>query len=558
MTFAALEQEMIDCYFTRRPLAAAQLGLDRAVGLLPPVSTQQVGRLIGRYRDLQNRIADLLRTASPEPDRLTEPQLLTARLMDQICGAEIASLGLHVDRYCVSPLPEAGITSALLTFLPYAAPTSADGYLAACDAIPATLAAYAEELAVGRSDGRTPIRRLVERSAAQIHTYLAGSVEQDAFLAPLSLEAFASERAKLDRMLRERIRPAFAGIADEFDGPVREAARADDRAGICWLPNGSADYRVLIQEHTTLDLDPKQIHALGVDRIERLEAEAVAIARRLGWTGDFATVRDRLRDDPTLRFMTGAQMLEAADSAMNRAAGQVTSWVTELPAARCEVRPMSDTETDHGVLGHYETAPLDRSAPAVYWLNTADPADRTMFEAEALAFHESIPGHHIEIATSQEATSSSDFRRLVQVMPYTEGWALYAERLADEMGLYSGDLGLLGMVSFDLWRSCRLVVDTGLHELGWSRSQAVDYLWEHSILARANVVNEVDRYLAHPGSALAYMVGRLTIEQLRRAAGAVSHQQLRVFHHELLRRGPLTLSLLAEQAGVRLGFDSGA
>lgn len=555
-TFAALEQEMLDCYFTRRPLAAAQLGLDRARGLLPPVSTGEVDRLIDRYRILRSRISRV------PWSRLAAPELLTVRLMDQICGDEIASLSLYADRYCVSPLPEAGLASALLTFLPYASvtsdvtDTSAAGYLAACAAIPQALADYTEELSAGRGAGRSPVRRLVDRSTAQLRTYLAGPIEQDVLLAPLSGAGPEPDRSRLTRMIEQQIRPAFARLADEFDGPVRDTARADDRAGICWLPNGAADYRVLIREHTTLDLDPKQLHELGVDRIERLEAEAVAIARRLGWAGDFAAVRDRLRNDPALRFADGAQMLTAAASAMNRAAARVPEWITDLPAARCEVRPMAATETDHGVIGHYETAPLDRSGPAVYWLNTAEPADRTMFEAEALAFHESVPGHHIEIATSQEAISGSEFRRLVQIMPYTEGWALYAERLADEMGLYGSDLDRLGMVSFDLWRSCRLVVDTGLHELGWSRSRAVDYLWEHSILGRGNVVNEVDRYLAHPGSALAYMVGRLTIAQLREAVGAVDREQLRAFHDRLLRRGPLTLGLLAEQAGVRLAFPS--
>ncbi len=362
--------------------------------------------------------------------------------------------------------------------------------------------------------------------------------------------------AQLSELLETAVRPAFARLADELEGPVRERARDDGHPGICWLPGGSAAYRVLVREHTTLALDPAELHRLGVQRVARLEGEAVAIAERLGWAGDFPAVRDRLRSDRALRYRSSEQMVDVAEAAMQRAAAAVPGWITDLPRATCEVSPMLDTETAHGVLGHYETAPLDRSRPARYWLNTADPRSRPAFEAEALAFHEAIPGHHIEIATSQETPSGSEFRRIVQVLPYTEGWALYCERLADELGLYSSDVDRLGMVSFDLWRSCRLVVDTGLHELGWSRDRAVDYLWQHSILSRDNVVNEVDRYIAHPGSALGYMVGRLAIQQLRDAVVTDSSDpgQLRAFHHNLLRRGPLTLTLLADQTGVPLTF----
>lgn len=539
-----LEREMLDCYFTRRCLSAAQLGLPGGLGRLPPVSDAQVDGLIGRYRALAARIEAVPLDGLGDQDRLT------AALMAEICATEIDALALRTDRHCVSPLPEAGLASALLTFLPYAAVGSGEAaaaYVDTCELIPQALADYSEQLARGRVAGRTPVARLVDRSVDQLRAYLSAPAGEDVFLAPLAGHPAARER--LSGLLTDRIRPAFELLAEELSGPARGSARDDQHAGICHLPDGSADYRALLREHTTLALDPIQVHRFGLERIGALTGEAVQIAEKLGWSGDFAAVRDRLRGEGTLRFTDGAAMLRAATAAMDRAAGAVPEWITDLPAARCEVRPMAATETAHGVIGHYETAPLDRSGPAVYWLNTADPTTRSSFEAEALAFHESIPGHHIEIATSQEAVRGSEFRRLVQVMPYTEGWALYAERLADEMGLYSSDLDRLGMVSFDLWRSCRLVVDTGLHELGWSRSRAVDYLWEHTMLGRGNVVNEVDRYLAHPGSAPAYLVGRLTIERLRQAAGVSGRAQLRTFHDGLLRRGPLTLSLLGMTPG---------
>ena len=186
------------------------------------------------------------------------------------------------------------------------------------------------------------------------------------------------------------------------------------------------------------------MHERGLDLITDLKAEAAAVAARLGWRGTFDDTRDRLRTDRSLAYADADDMLAVARAAMDRATAQVPTWITDLPAASCEVRPMHPWEAPHGVLGHYETAPLDRSGPAVYWLNTADPTSRGRFEGEALAFHESVPGHHLEIAASQEITSESEFRRLVQVLPYSEGWALYMERFADEIGLYSDDLARLG------------------------------------------------------------------------------------------------------------------
>ena len=557
---AVLEREMLECYLARRPLTAWQLGLG-VPGGLPPVSTAQVDALAGRYRALLDRVRAAGGPRTPgAPDDAAEPDRLACRLMAQICADEIDSLQLHVDRFTVSPLPEAGLSSALLTFLPYASLGSADdvtGYLDTCAQLPRVLADYAAELAVGRGFAQFPVSALVDRALAQVRTYLAAPIADDPFALPLrSYGASPTALERLSRLILTAVRPAFARLADEFEVPVRDRARGDDHPGICWVTGGSTAYRVLIREHTTLALDPADLHRLGTDLIAQLEIEAVAITARLGWVGDFAAVRDRLRADPALRYRDAQQMVQVAQAAMDRAGSAVPEWITDLPRAGCEVRPMLDTETAHGVLGHYETAPLDRSRPATYWLNTADPRSRPVFEAEALAFHEAIPGHHIEIATSQESSGGSEFRRIVQVLPYTEGWALYCERLADEIGLYSSDVDRLGMVSFDLWRSCRLVVDTGLHEFGWSRDRAVDYLWEHSMLSRSNVVNEVDRYIAHPGSALGYMVGRLAIQQLRNAAVTDSSDrvQLRAFHDRLLRRGPLTLGLLSEQAGVPLTF----
>jgi uncharacterized protein (DUF885 family) len=200
------------------------------------------------------------------------------------------------------------------------------------------------------------------------------------------------------------------------------------------------------------------------------------------------------------------------------------------------------------VLGYYLPPAADGNRPGTHVINTYRPEIRPRYEYQALAFHESVPGHHTQLAVAQTLTDLPDFRRFGFVTAHGEGWGLYAERLADEMGLYSDDLSRFGMLSFDAWRACRLVVDTGMHHLGWSRTRAIEFMRDNTALSEANIVNEVDRYIAAPGQALAYMVGRIRIRELRSAAKAAlgARFDIREFHHQVLGHGPLPLGTLEE------------
>lgn len=547
---------MLQAYFARRPFAAGQLGIRWGRGVMPPVGQNVSDDLVTAFQRVRADLSAALAGALTEQDRLT------CRLMDEICDYEIASLQIGWSRFTVSPLPEAGLAAQTLVFLPYAALGTAedvDAFRDTCAGIEEALARGTSELAVGRLRGQLPVHRLVQRSIEQIRSYVDTPIVRDPFLQAVSAPGVPIDGSQLEELrwlVANRIRPAFARHLADLQTTVLAAARDDDHAGLSWIPEGRAAYAAVVREHTTLTVTAEHLHRVGLDLVRQLQAEAVEIGRELRWHSPFGQIRDRMRGDPTLRYSDAAAMVTSATSAMLRAKTAVPTWITDLPTADCVVQEMHALEAPNGVLGHYETAPLDRSAPAVYWLNTADPPNRPVFEGEALAFHESIPGHHLEIATSQELTIGSDFRRLVQILPYTEGWALYMERFADEIGLYTDPVSRLGMISFGLWRAGRLVVDTGLHELGWSRRQAVDYLWANTILTRTNISNEVDRYIAHPGSALGYMVGQLAIQQLRASTvrDTSSATEVRRFHDGLLRRGPLTLGLLGSTMGVQLNI----
>jgi uncharacterized protein (DUF885 family) len=326
-------------------------------------------------------------------------------------------------------------------------------------------------------------------------------------------------------------------------------ARSDDRCGLCHLPDGEAIYRNAARRHTTTGRDLDELHRLGRELVAGLAEEYRALGSRALGTSDLGEILGRLRGDPSLRFHTGAEILQSARDALERANAALPGWFGRIPAVPCRVDEMSPYEAKDAVLGYYQPPSDDGRRPGIHWLNTHAPQTRTRYEYEALSFHESVPGHHLQFALAQELRDLPRFRRLGYVTAFSEGWALYTERLADEMGLYSGDLARLGMLSFDSWRACRLVVDTGIHHLGWSRARAIDYLLANSALTPGNVENEVDRYIADPGQALAYMVGRIELERLR----AHARQRLggrfdvKAFHDAVLGTGGVPLSVLDQE-----------
>jgi len=250
-----------------------------------------------------------------------------------------------------------------------------------------------------------------------------------------------------------------------------------------------------------------------------------------------------------MHFKTEDEVEAKAESTLARAKAAIPKWFGILPKADCTVKVMGMHEAPFSTIAYYRNPAADGSRPGYYMINTYKPKTRPRYEAEALAFHESIPGHHLQIAIAQELTGLPEFRKHQGVTAFVEGWGLYSERLADEMGLYSSDVDRLGMLSFDAWRACRLVVDTGLHALGWSRQQAIDYMMANTLLAENNIENEVDRYLVDPGQALAYKCGQLEILRLREDARKQLGPRfdIRAFHDAVLRNGAVALPVLRQQ-----------
>ncbi|MDP8961410.1 MAG: DUF885 domain-containing protein [Actinomycetota bacterium] len=429
-------------------------------------------------------------------------------------------------------------------------PSQAAAYLERCAKLDGLLEQAADRHRQGAARGRTPPARAVIGAIGQIDRYLATPIARDPLLSPQppsGWDAADSWREELAAVLEGIVRPAMGRYRDRVRDEVLPHARPDERSGVSWLPDGVEVYTQAIERHTTTALGAEEIHQLGLDLIAALGDEYRHIGRNVLGTTDLATIFARLRQDPALRFERREQVRRAAEEALGRADAAAATWFGQLPSVGCIVREIPDVEAREGTIAYYFPPAQDGSRPGIYWINTYQPETRTRFECEALAFHESVPGHHLQCALAQEL-DLPPFRRFSFVNAYVEGWGLYAERLADEMGLYTSDLTRLGMLSMDSLRAGRLVVDTGLHAKGWSRQQAVDFLRSNSPQALNNIDNEVDRYIAWPGQALGYMIGRLELRRLRDEARMRLGDRfdVRTFHDVVLGHGAVPLGVLGE------------
>jgi uncharacterized protein (DUF885 family) len=411
-------------------------------------------------------------------------------------------------------------------------------------------------LATGLAVHKVSNRRSVETVIAQLDTLLA----HPAAAWPLADAArqhhagwseadSARFSADLEAAIHDRMMPAFGRYAAFLQRSVLSRARPDDRPGMVSLPGGLMCYRKLIRIHTSLPRTPEALHALGLAEVKRIRAALSDLGSQVLGTADVAEIQRRLRTDPAMHFASADEVEHKARETLGRARAAIPQWFHLLPKADCEVRVMGMHEAPYSTIAYYRNPAQDGSRPGYYMINTYLPETRPKYEAEALAFHESIPGHHLQIAIAMELTGLPEFRKHEGVTAFVEGWGLYSERLADDMHLYSGDIDRIGMLSYDAWRACRLVVDTGLHAMGWSRQQAIDYMVENTVLAENNIANEVDRYITDPGQALAYKVGQLEILKLRQEAkdklGAAF--DIKGFHDTVLENGAVALPVLREQ-----------
>jgi uncharacterized protein (DUF885 family) len=489
-----------------------------------------------------------------DPVSLSGPDGVTRAVLVHQAGSEAAELRSRYAEMAVNPVLgfHVELPSASAQF-PIDEPEHAVAVTHRYRKIATMVDDAVKRLRQGVARDRTPPAVAVEKTIAQIDGYLRSPAGEDLFMQVRSPVAFTEDqdaawRTELLEVIENSVRPAYQAYRDALADEILPKARPPERSGAAWLPDGGEVYERAIAKHTTLDTTPMAVHQTGLDAIAGLADEYRELGGRVLGTTDLAEIFDRLRNDPTLRFASSDAVRSHAEDALSRARVAISSWFGRLPQADCVVVDIPEIVAKDATIAYYLPPATGGARPGSYYLNVSEPETRTIFESEALAFHESIPGHHLQIAIAQELEGLPEFRRHTWITAYGEGWGLYTERLSDEMGLYTGDLDRLGILSFDSWRAGRLVVDTGLHALGWSRQEAIDYLLANSPLAPNNIVNEVERYIGWPGQALAYKTGQQEIVRLRDEAQSAlgSAFDIRAFHDVVLGSGGVTLPVLGD------------
>jgi uncharacterized protein (DUF885 family) len=501
-TTAELADELLDLMFTQMPLAATVYGVPGYDHLLTDYRVETDEATRARALDIVERAHAL--PADDDP--------VTRAVIVQQARAAVDLIDARGVEYTITDsfFAPAGELLTVMPMTSLSGPESERAYLDRLAAVPEFLRRVAERQLAGATAGRTPVQHLVDAAVAHIDRYLVA--DEDPLARPAGGEEFTAER---ERVLADVVRPAFAAYRDVIAGIK---GRSTDEVGLNRLPGGEAMYAALARVQTTTDRTPAELHQTGLDVMAGVARELAELGERVFGTSDVAAVLERMRTDPALRWNSEDELIDAAREAVTRAEEAAPRWFGRVPEQRCQVEPVPAADAPGAPTAYYAPPSPDGLRPGTYYANTHRVEERFRYQAEVIAFHEAVPGHHFQITLAQQLTDLPMLRRIAGVTAYLEGWGLYTERLADEMGLYSDDVARLGMLAMDSLRAGRLVVDTGLHAYGWSRAQGVEYLSEHTPMALVEIENEVDRYIAAPGQALAYMVGRLEILRIRAAA----------------------------------------
>jgi uncharacterized protein (DUF885 family) len=560
---AKICEEYWQGYLEANPTSATSLGDKRYDSRLDDNSPSGIAAEVRRLESVRALASALDPQSLPAADRVTRTALLTA--VDE----QLAWLACGFHTWVVDPLN--GPQVAFLNLSDYTridTPKDAAAYVTRVKAMGGYIDRHITNLRSGLGEGKTATLDAVKKTLDQLERLGQSEVESLAVFHP-ALEKrdrwSREDRERFARELRGAVRtslvPALARYRKFLTRAILPAARPPEKAGLLALPGGIECYAKMIQAHTSLDRTPEEIHKLGLEQVAAFRRDLAALGQKALGTSDIAEIQKRLRTSPDMHFRAAPEIEAKAREALARAQAKVPDWFGAIrPKAACEVRVMGMHEAPYSTIAYYRQPSADGKRPGRYMINTYLPETRPRYEAEALAFHESVPGHHLQIAVAQELTGVPEFRKHQGVTAFVEGWALYTERLADEMGLYSSDVDRMGMLSYDAWRACRLVVDTGLHAMGWSRQQAIDYMKENSVLAENNIVNEVDRYLTWPGQALAYKLGQLEILRLREEASRRlgSRFDIKAFHDAVLGNGAVALPVLREQVEAYIASAAAA
>ena len=537
-----LADRFFDGVLERDPLFATILGDERWDDQLPDLGADGRAAARAAYQ------ATLDEARAIPPDGLETEQVITRDLLVLVCENFLEfyrqeQYQLAIDHMSGPQTMPAEIAQYHRADAPERVDKLMTRYAGYAEMIEQYISTLAEGVEAGRTSAAVPVRRQIE----QIERMLA----TDATQSPAVTQAQVADdvRGRLIEATRDHIYPAWQRLRDYLANDYEPHARQEP--GLSATPGGHEGYRLAISMNTTVSASPEEVHAFGLADLEAIEAEKDEIARRLGHEDRFALVA-ALAGDPDNHTDDPATIVRLAQEQTDRAYVAAPQYFGRLPSANCIVKAVEPFREEESPPAFYMPPSLDGSRQAQYYINTYQPMERQLHKIAAITFHEATPGHHFQIGIEMELTGLPRFRTLGARMAgvaYVEGWGLYTERLADEMGLYADDRERLGMLDAQSFRAARLVVDSGLHAMNWSRDQAITVMHERGSLPMVDAAIEVDRYTVWPGQALAYKLGQREIQRARVevAEGMGDRFDLRLFHDEVLAHGTLPLATLRRE-----------
>lgn len=540
-----LMAEYWDFYLAENPVAATRVGIDAYNDRFASVTADSLARQLDAYRSMRDRLADL------DPRNLTARGRINAEVFAWVLDDTVGAVELGLERLPFNTF-SGFFMNALTANNGVRMTTLADfeTYLARLRDLPRYFEENIANMRRGEEAGvvlpRIVIDGVLPTLEAQIKADPAdssffGPIEDARSLLPPAEHARLELEAKV--LLRDEVFPAFAALV-RF---LREEYDASATIGALDMPGGDGYYAFQIRRYTTLtDIDAAAIHAIGLDEVARIRAEMLGIIDELEFDGDFAAFTEFLRTDPQFYAQTPAALLKEAAWIAKRIDYVMPAFFNRLPRQSYGIVAVPDEIAPNYTTGAYVGAPLGGSVGGAFWLNTHALDQRPLYELPSLTLHEAVPGHHHQSAIAAELEELPAFRRELYFSAFGEGWALYTEKLGVEMGIYVTPYEHFGRLSYEMWRACRLVIDTGIHAMGWSRDEAIAYMTENTGLSSGNIRAEIDRYISWPGQALAYKLGELKIWELRRHAETSLGDafDIREFHDLLLVNGALPLAML--------------
>jgi uncharacterized protein (DUF885 family) len=527
------------------PEYASSLGDKRYNDRLSDYSAQAVNAALERGRSYIVRLSEIDTTGLSDQEQLSAELMLRSLIEDQE-GAKFKEWEMPVNQFSGFHLA----FPHLIEDLTFDSVKDYDDYIARLNKLPAAFFQVTYNMQLGMEDGRIPPQYILEKVLAQTQAIANATPQESVFAEPLKKfpkSVTPAEQTRISADLLEAVStkalPAYKTFAKFLIAQYIPKGRKDPGA---WsLPDGDAYYAFRIRQSTTLDKSAAEIHQIGLDEVKRDETEMLAIIHKLGFS-DLKTFSAALKANPKEHPQSKEALLDTYRGYIAQMKPRLPELFGRLPKAPLEVIPMPDSIAPGNSAAYYDHGTVDGKRPGHVDVNLYQFETRSLAPVEAVSYHEGIPGHHLQISIAQELPGLPDFRKQSYYTAYTEGWALYSERLGKEIGFYQDPYSDYGRLEADIWRAIRLVVDTGVHSQHWTRQQMVDYFHDHSAIDEVNVQSEVDRYIAWPGQALGYKMGQLKILELRKRAQTALGPKfdLKAFHDEVLDSGALPMDVL--------------